>query len=112
MPAFNEEELREPLAEVERWMAETLELARTLIWENGPPLGFTVMSPEERDLVLEEIEVGRLQEIAGKKSGRDFREVAEHPTIEHAQHVRMSDRIRAAQARGETIRDPRSVPDG
>ena len=64
------------------WVDEASELVRTLLWEDGPPSGMTVMDDGEEQTVLEEVSL--LAARGG--TNNPMQQVQRHPAI--AQRIR------------------------
>lgn len=75
MVGFNADEFVDARESAQAWIDDTMDIARVLIWENGPPPGYTVMTEEEEQAVMEEFS------LLAARGGRPARELVQHPVV-------------------------------
>ncbi len=76
MVGFSASEVEDVRQMALEWIAEVNAMVREAIWEDGPPPGYTVMSDEDEQAVMEEFSILAAQ---GKRPGI---EVTRHPVVQ------------------------------
>ena len=110
MASFDPAFFKEIELQADKFIQETADLVREIMWADGPPVGFTEMTPDQATMIQEELSVLSAQEQRGDRRGTIASDMAQHPVMQEA----MDTRTAAAQelAAAEQQRLPTEGFDG